>query len=144
MTYSTYSKQLGLLCAVSALTVACNRETEREPVSAQNQATPPAEMTPASRTRSAAEQIAAARCEREKECENVGPDRTYSSGPDCVARIQNDWKDELNARECPGGIDQHELDECVSQIRAEACGNPFDTLARITECTQSQICVEDP
>ena len=133
----TYSKNLGLLCALSALTFACNKETQREPVSARNE-------NAASRTRSAADQIAAARCEREKECGNVGADKTYSSGPDCVARIQNDWKDELNSRECPGGINQHELDECVSQIRAEACGNPFDTLARITECTQGQICVENP
>jgi hypothetical protein len=140
----TYSKNLGLLCALSALTFACNKETQREPVSAQHENAPLSEMTPASRTRSAAEQIAAARCEREKECGNVGADKTYSSGPDCVARIQNDWKDELNSRECPGGINQHELDECVSQIRAEACGNPFDTLARITECTQGQICVEQP
>jgi hypothetical protein len=140
----TYSKNLGLLCALSALTFACNKETQREPVSARHENAPLSEMTPASRTRSAAEQIAAARCEREKECGNVGADKTYSSGPDCVARIQNDWKDELNSRECPGGINQHELDECVSQIRAEACGNPFDTLARITECTQGQICVEQP
>lgn len=140
----TYWKNLGLLCALSALTFACNKETQREPVSAQNENAPLVGMTPASRTRSAAEQIAAARCEREKECGNVGADKTYSSAADCAARIQNDWKDELNSRECPGGINQHELDECVSQIRAEACGNPFDTLARITECTQGQICVEKP
>jgi hypothetical protein len=140
----TYSKHLALSCALSALTFACNKETEREPVSAHDEKAPLAGMTPASRTRSAAAICSAARCEREKECGNVGSDKTYSSGADCTARIQNDWKDELNARECPGGIDQHELDECVSQIRAETCGNPFDTLARITECTQGQICVEKP
>jgi len=99
-------------------------------------------MTPASRTRSAAEQIAQSRCEREQECGNIGKDKTFSSSQDCLARIQNDWKDELNARECPGGINQKELNECLAQVRAEACANPFDTLARITECTSRQICIE--
>jgi hypothetical protein len=101
-------------------------------------------MTPAARSRSAAEQLAQARCEREQQCGNVGPDKTFSSAQDCLVRIQSDWKDELNARECPGGINQHELNECMTQVRAEACSNPFDTLARITECTSGQICIEKP
>lgn len=140
----TNSTNLGVMLALSALSLACSQETEREPVSAQHQNAPPAGMTPASRTRSAAEQIAVSRCEREKACGNVGDDKTYSSSPDCLSRIRDDWKEDLNSRECPGGINQHELDECVSQIRAESCGNPFDALARITECTQDQICVEKP
>ena len=143
----TFSK-LGLcsLAAAAALSVVgCNKESERGP----NSATAPAVtnldgMTPAARSRSAAEQIAQARCEREKECGNIGADKTFSSSQDCLARIQNDWKDDLNARECPGGINQHELNECMAQVRAEACANPFDTLARITECTSGQICVEKP
>lgn len=105
-----------------------------------NAATPP--MTAASGTHSAQEQIASARCEREQTCGNIGDNKSYSSSQDCLARIRADWKDDLNARECPGGVNNHELNECLQQIRAEACGNPFDTLARVTECTQRQICVE--
>jgi len=101
-------------------------------------------MTPASRTRTATEQIADARCDRERECGNIGADKTFSSSQDCLARIQNDWKDELNARQCPGGINQQQLNECLGQVRAESCGNPFDTLARMTECTSGQICIEKP
>jgi hypothetical protein len=140
----TNSTNLGVLCALAALSFGCNKETQRQPASAQSEATPLSGMTPASRTRSAAEQIADARCEREKECGNIGADRTYSSSQDCLARIQNDWKDDLNSRKCPGGINQQQLDECVGQVRTESCGNPFDTLARITECTQGQICIEKP
>lgn len=99
-------------------------------------------MTAASGTHSAQEQIASARCEREQTCGNIGDNKSYSSSQDCLARIRADWKDDLNARECPGGVNNHELNECLQQIRAEACGNPFDTLARVTECTQRQICVE--
>jgi hypothetical protein len=134
------------LCALGALVsaVACTHEAHErdthlartEPVN--NIGT----MTPASRTRSAAEQLAHARCEREQTCGNIGNDKTYSSSEDCVTRVSNDWKDDLNARECPGGINQQQLDECMAQIRAEACSSPFDTLARITECTSAQICIE--
>lgn len=105
-----------------------------------NETTPP--MTAASGTHSAQEQIASARCEREQTCGNIGDNKSYSSSQDCLARIRADWKDDLNARECPGGVNNHELNECLQQIRAEACGNPFDTLARITECTSGQICIE--
>ena len=137
---TTFSK-LGLctLAATAALSiVGCNKTGEREPNAER------ADLTPASRTRSAAEQIAQARCEREQQCGNVGGDKTYSSTQDCLARIQSDWKDDLNSRECPGGINQKELNECMAQVRAEACANPFDTLARVTECTSGQICVEQP
>jgi hypothetical protein len=141
------SRKLGLcaLCTGLVALTGCNKA--HEPATAENQTTtfsPVDELTPASRTRTAAEQIAQARCEREKQCGNIGRDQTFSSSQDCMARITNDWKDELNARECPGGINQHELGECMKQVREEACANPFDTLARITECTSGQICIEQP
>ena len=137
---TTFSK-LGLcsLAATAAFAiVGCNKTGEREPNADSSG------MTPASRARSAAEQISQARCEREQECGNIGPDKTFSSSQDCLARIQSDWKDDLNSRECPGGINQKELNECMAQVRAEACANPFDTLARVTECTSGQICIEQP
>jgi hypothetical protein len=80
------------------------------------------------------------RCQREQACDNVGPDKKYLSAGDCLTRIRSDWKDDLNARECPGGVNQHQLDQCLSKIRAEDCGSPFDTLSRLTECTAGQIC----
>lgn len=136
------SRTLGITATLLTLLVGCSKTPARDTAYAQDAQTPT--MTPASRARSAAEQIASARCEREQQCGNVGNDKTFSSGRDCLARIQNDWKDDLNARACPGGINQHELDECLTQVRQEACENPFDTLARITECTQGQICIEQP
>jgi hypothetical protein len=151
-----------MLLSAGALAMACSKSSDREPETASigyrgSPSAPDgndmrdragmrdsADMTPASGTRSAADQIARARCDREQQCDNVGADKAYSSMQDCLARIQNDWKEELNARECPGGINQYELNECMAQIRAEACGNPFDTLSRLAECTAGQICIEEP
>jgi hypothetical protein len=102
-----------------------------------------ARMAPASRIRSATESIAEARCAREQRCNNVGADKDYSSMNDCMARVRNDWKDDLNARECPGGVDQKELNECLAEIRNEDCGNPFDSLGRVAACSAAQICEAD-
>lgn len=136
-------KNLGLAAtlAVAAGLPGCTKVNEPAPVAARAES--PA-LTPAARARTAAEQIAESRCEREQQCGNVGKDKAYSSSQDCLARIQSDWKEDLNSRACPGGINQKELSECLGQVRAEACESPFDTLARITECTAAQICIEQP
>ncbi len=128
--------------ALTALAVAgCTKVPEPAPRSAT--ADNPA-LAPASRARTAAEQIAESRCEREQQCGNIGNDKTYTTSQECVSRIQSDWREDLNSRECPGGINQKELNECLGQVRGEACENPFDALARITECTAAQICIEKP
>jgi hypothetical protein len=136
---------LGLV-AVSA----CNRSGDRtasEPVRAEDGhvvgTTHEPALRPASRSSSAAESIAEARCAREQRCSNVGANEKYSSHNDCMDRIRADWKDDLNARECHGGVNQTELQECLGAIREEECNSPFDTLDRVTECTAASICIED-
>lgn len=137
--------KLAFLSFAGCSALACSHDSTHAS-SAANENTrakaPGETMTAASGTHSAAEQIASARCEREQKCGNIGADKTYSSSQDCLARIRADWQEDLNARECPGGVNVHELNECLDQVRAEACGNPFDKLARMTECTQGQICIE--
>lgn len=112
-----------------ALLVACHKGNDR-----------PATNPTGAAARSATESIAQSRCEREQICNNVGDDKKYSSESDCLARIRANWKDDLSTRECPGGVNQTQLDQCLSKIKAEECSSPFDTLSRISECTASQIC----
>ncbi|RYZ04746.1 MAG: hypothetical protein EOO73_22400 [Myxococcales bacterium] len=130
------------LCAFGLAVVAlagCHKVSEPAPATAAKESSV---LAPASRARTAAEQIAESRCEREQQCGNIGNDNKYATSQECFTRIQSDWREDLNGRDCPGGINQKELDQCLGQIRAEACENPFDTLARITECTAAQICIE--
>jgi hypothetical protein len=93
-------------------------------------------------THSATESIAEARCAREDRCNNVGADKKYSSSQDCISRIRDEWKEDLNARQCPGGTNDSQLKECLEAVRNEDCGSPFDTLSRVAECTAGQICVD--
>ncbi len=67
--------------------------------------------------KSARESLAEARCAREQRCDNVGDNKKYSSGQDCLSRIRADWKDDLNDRECPNGVNQKQLDECLDAVR---------------------------
>lgn len=89
---------------------------------------------------SAVESIAEARCARESRCENIAPDKRYSSMEDCVLRVREDWRADLDARACPTGVNETQLNECLSAIRQEECSSPFDTLERVAACTASQIC----
>ena len=98
--------------------------------------------SPAAQGRSAANSIADSRCKREARCENVGDGKKFSSDTDCVDRIRAEWKEDLNARECPKGVHDAQLDECLHAIVQEDCGSPLDSLQRIGECTTAQICAD--
>jgi hypothetical protein len=93
-------------------------------------------------TRSAARNIAGARCDREARCNNVGADKKFASDEVCEDQIKSEWANDLNAYDCPHGVVDGELDECLNAIRNEECNAPFDTLSRVTACTAGQICAE--
>lgn len=125
----------------SGLALACNKAEERPAQTASGEA-PVVGMAPAAGARPASEQIAEARCAREQTCGNIGEGKTHLDSADCVRHIRADWKADLSARECPGGVNKTQLDECLEQVRTESCDNPFDTLSRLAACTQNQICIE--
>jgi hypothetical protein len=91
---------------------------------------------------SATESIAESRCAREARCDNVGAEKKFSSMEDCIIRVRSDWKDELSSRECPSGVNETQLNECLNEIRQEECSSPFDTLERVAACTAGQICAD--
>lgn len=124
-----------LRTGAAALVLAACGSNQRPPETAAAEA-----EARASEGGSAVESIAEARCARESRCENIAPDKRYSSMEDCVLRVREDWRDDLDARACPAGVNEAQLNECLSAIREEECSSPFDTLERVTECTASQIC----
>lgn len=90
----------------------------------------------------AADAIAQARCAREARCDNIGADKKFSSTDECVQRIRDEWREDLSARECKSGVDDAELNECLSEVRSEDCSSPFDTLERVAACTSAEICAD--
>jgi hypothetical protein len=85
--------------------------------------------------------IVQARCERETSCNNVGGDKRFADRNACVSEIQKDMQDDLNAKDCPAGIDQKELNHCLDSIHKESCGNPLETINRLAACRTSEMCL---
>jgi len=153
---TTMGLAFGLGVGLVAMT-GCNRQANQRPLDpdtraeraearaerAEERAEARAEQVSAATTRemrSAVRTIADARCDREARCHNIGPDAKFASRAACVERVRADWADELNAHECPKGVRDVELDECLHDIREEECGNPFDSLDRMFSCGTSEIC----
>lgn len=141
---------MGLFLGVSVLVgPACKRDTPpttvdqpgvvNVPNATNEPSTNEATAVPGSQARSA-EQIAEARCAREARCGNVGAGKEFASEDVCVAKIKVDWREDLTARECPGGVVQKELTECLEEIRNDDCNNPFDSLGRVLACRESDLC----
>lgn len=89
---------------------------------------------------SAVSSITQARCDREARCNNVGGGRKYESRADCVTKTRADWRDDLNARECPNGVVSSQLASCVSQIKEESCNNPVEKLESVLACRTVDLC----
>jgi Family of unknown function (DUF6184) len=93
---------------------------------------------------SAVAKIAFARCDREVRCDEVGTraHEKYSSRADCDMRVQEDKREDINQKDCPGGIDNKQLDACLAAIRDEACGAPLDSISRLPPCQSGSICLK--
>jgi len=91
---------------------------------------------------SAVARIASARCEREVRCNHVGAQQKYPTRAECVMLMQDDKRDEINEKECPGGLDKKQLNACLMAIRDESCGNPLDAINRLVACRASSICLK--
>jgi len=92
----------------------------------------------------ALDSIAASRCDREARCGNVGTGKRCESAQSCHAVVRNSFASDLNAADCPSGIDQRELAECMQEVRDENCSNPLDTLGRLAACRTSDMCRSTP
>jgi hypothetical protein len=144
---------LGLVAAIAS---GCRRESDHSKGQATNEPNPNApnapqgkrsigggptemgKMTPAG----AAASIAGARCDREVRCNKVGPNESYKSRGECVAKMQADESHSMSGTSCPGGINEGNLNRCLKAIHEEECGHPLDVLSRLESCKTDAICIK--
>lgn len=88
----------------------------------------------------AVDAIAHARCTREQRCDNVGKGRAYATAADCEASVRVDWADDLNSFDCPRGVNEAALAECLREIRDTSCGGLADAWGRWAKCAASEMC----
>jgi hypothetical protein len=108
--------------------------------------TPAARVTaPAVSPMSAVDQIAAARCDREARCNDIGATKEFQNREHCLQVMRADAADDLGDDDCPNGIGQGDLQECLSDIGTEDCGGvsvPFDKLETVMSCRQDDLCLD--
>lgn len=102
--------------------------------------TPQQDKAARAATTRATDEIADARCAREQRCGDIGEGKSYTSKDDCLARVRADWKGDLNANECPAGVNEVRLNECLTSVKQEECGHPFETLDRVATCRSGAMC----
>jgi hypothetical protein len=122
--------------AATGLLVACGGAKQEPAVSGTG-------VVSAQRADSAVvDKLASARCDREQSCNNVGGGQKYASRDVCMDQMRGSLANELNAYDCPRGIDEAQLGECMTAIRNEECGHPIDTISRMAKCRTSALCMK--
>ena len=144
----TFRRVFSLALCASALTaLGCESDKPRTDTSATNPAAPAGKtgvtpMTDKTTTNNeqAIQAIANSRCDRETRCNNIGAGKKWASAEACRGDLLAKNRDELKASECPGGIVQKELQECLGEIQNDNCNNPLDTIGRLAACRSSDLC----
>jgi hypothetical protein len=88
------------------------------------------------------ERLSRARCDREQSCGNIGGGQKYVSRDVCMDQMRGTIANDLNTFNCPGGLDRGEVEHCLSAIKSEQCGHPFETIGRMQRCRTGALCVK--
>jgi hypothetical protein len=83
-----------------------------------------------------------ARCDRAKACNQLGDKEKYKDDAACRREEKHDLQADLRPGECPRGIKDEKLQNCIAEIKNEKCGNPFDKISRLATCRTSSLCVD--
>lgn len=103
-------------------------------------------MTARASVAQATPQIAAAECEREMKCNNIGESMKFSSLEHCkTVKTEELFKDFNDDEDCRNGISQKDLDECVAKTTAETCtglSSVMSDIERSAECGSADLCMD--
>jgi hypothetical protein len=92
---------------------------------------------------SVVERLARARCERERFCDNVGRGKKFDSAATCLDTFRSRIGDALSSYECPGGLDDVAVEQCLAAISSEECSvHPEEVMMRMNRCRKGEICVK--
>jgi hypothetical protein len=83
--------------------------------------------------------IAAARCDREARCDNVGATQTFATRCDCITTMANYKLAHVNFKECPLGLAEPKVEKCLLLIGAED-RTADRALERINACRATTLC----
>jgi hypothetical protein len=137
---------IGLVAVGSGVALGCDHEhrarTENEAYVGPAHPTDAPALPGSKGVDSARHEIVAARCEREERCSNIGSGKDFDNMAACRSKLDGKTESDLNTNDCKHGVDRGKLSECLAKIRDEDCGNPIDSLSRVTACRTGAICID--
>jgi len=87
----------------------------------------------------AVDQLAAAGCDREQNCDNVGYGQTYPSRHACLDKLTLSLQEQLGGY-CAQGFARDGLEKCASALRTDDCGHTLQALVHVDHCSTSIVC----
>jgi hypothetical protein len=151
-------KTIQTLCALSLTTLgpllACGGAGQEPPTTANSVESQPASIkgtsvesrpgitSAQSVDKSVVYQLATARWDQEQTCNNIGPKAKFASRDVCMDQMKGSIGNDLDAYNCPRGIDRDAANRCMAAITSEECTHPFDTLTRYDKCRTGALCMK--
>ena len=83
-----------------------------------------------------------AHCDHAKVCNKLGENKSFPDEGACKREVHHDMQADLRVGECPGGIRERRLAQCLQEIQNEKCGNPLDKISRIATCRSGALCID--
>lgn len=121
---------------------ASSADTQPAPIAGTSVESHPGVTSAQSFDKSVVHQLASARCDQEQTCNNIGPKAKFASREVCMDQMKGSMGNDLNAYNCPRGIDRDGLNRCMAAVTSEECSHPFDTLTRYDKCRTGALCLK--
>jgi hypothetical protein len=135
-------KSAWLACLLLAFVAACDDERPAPVTPAPLTDPQPQPLAQAAADTRVIERIADATCDREQSCGTIGPGAYFPSREECMLTLREKTRQTLNPSQCPGGIDQKSLDECLASLEANQCAQPGDAITRAAQCPARSLCIK--
>jgi hypothetical protein len=87
------------------------------------------------------DRLAYARCDHEQMCNNIGNGRKYATRDVCMDQVRGNANNDLNAYNCPRGINRGAFNACISALRSGQCNFSLDTISRENDCRSGTLCM---
>jgi hypothetical protein len=132
----------GLPFAITALLAACGGATQGPAVTGTPESQAGVTSSQKHADTAVVDGLASARCDQEEGCKNVGPGAKYVSRDVCMDQMRGSIGNEMNAYNCPRGLDRDAVNRCTASVQTEECSHPFDTLMRFDKCRVGALCMK--
>jgi hypothetical protein len=90
--------------------------------------------------RSAAWELATARCKHAVACNEIGGNRDYASNEVCMTANRGKAENDLRSADCPNGVNSQRLQACLSEIASESCSGVGSGFERMMSCRTGSLC----